>query len=388
LELYAALAKGDAARIERLLHPDFVGTTTAGLPLDLGGTYHGAQSMRDDFWWQIGRSFRAEAVPEDFQQLDDDRLYVHGRYQGEGRRSKQPLDAAFVHVLQFDGDLIVSLQQLTDSAAWAQALGEVPNEPAVQYSVSEGVAVVRLNRPQVRNAINTEVAELTLDAAQRIAGDPSVRAVVIAGNGPALTVGGDISYFLESEPEELGELFARMTAPFHEAFRILSRIDAPIITAAHGSVAGGGLGYVYAADIVLAAEGTKFVTAFADLGLSGDGGGTWQLPRLIGVRRAIRMYLENTPLDAADAAEWGLISEVVPAEELEDRAMALAHKLAAGPTVAFGRMRRMMHDSWTTSYAAQLLEETIATAATGSTADAADAILAFTQKRRPHFEGR
>lgn len=107
-----------------------------------------------------------------------------------------------------------------------------------------------------------------------------------------------------------------MTSPFHEAFRILSRIDAPIVTAAHGAVAGGGLGYVYAADLVVAAEGTKFVTGFADLGLSGDGGGTWHLPRLIGARRAAEVYLRNTPITAADALRWGMVNAVVPADEL------------------------------------------------------------------------
>src|SRR6185312_7437325 len=156
------------------------------------------------------------------------------------------------------------------------------------------------------------------------------------------TVGGDIDYFLTAPPETFGALFARMTTPFHEAFRVLSRIDAPVVTAAHGAVAGGGLGYVYAADLVIAAENAKFVTAFAALGLSGDGGGTWHLPRLIGPRRAAEAYLRNKPIDVTEALDWGLINEVVPAEELRSRTEAVTRELASGPTRAFARMRALL----------------------------------------------
>ena len=247
---------------------------------------------------------------------------------------------------------------------------------------------VLLNRPEVRNAIDMRVGEETLEVARRIADDPTVRAVLICGNGPALSVGGDIDFFLQGRVDQFGALFAQMTTPFHEAFRILSRIDAPIVTAAHGAVAGGGLGYMYAADLVMAAEGTKFVTAFAALGLSGDGGGTWHLPRLIGARRAAQAYLRNTPITADEALEWGLVNEIVPAAELRDRATMLATELAHGPTKGFARMRALLRDSWHNDLSAQLLAETEAVTATGNSSDAADAISAFAAKRKPHFTGR
>jgi 2-(1,2-epoxy-1,2-dihydrophenyl)acetyl-CoA isomerase len=179
-----------------------------------------------------------------------------------------------------------------------------------------------------------------------------------------------------------------MTTPFHEAFRVLSRIDVPIVTAAHGAVAGGGLGYVYAADLVIAAEGTKFVTAFAALGLSGDGGGTWHLPRLIGPRRAAEAYLRNRPIDAAEALQWGLINEIVPAEQLRSRAEAVARELAAGPTRGYARMRALLRDSWRNDLSTQLQAETDAIRDTGDTADAARAIADFAAKRRTDFTGR
>jgi 2-(1,2-epoxy-1,2-dihydrophenyl)acetyl-CoA isomerase len=399
-QLYEALATGDRAVLGEILAPDFVGSTTAGLPLGLGGTFKSAEEMQRDFWWRIGKAYKARAEPESFEPLGDDRLLVSGTYRGTARATARPLEARFVHVLSFAEGRISGLTQLTDSAAWHAALeGARAQVPAysgpsaaeletIEYEVREHVAVVRLNRPGQHNAINLRLAEETLTVARAIASDPAVRAVLIAGNGPALTVGGDIEYFRTALPGSFGTLAARMTDPFHEAFRILERIDAPIVTAAHGAVAGGGLGFVYAADITLAAEGTIFTTAFSGIGVSGDGGGTWHLPRLIGAARARRMYLENLRLDAETALAWGLVAELVPAEELRDRAWALAARLAAGPTRAFAIQRRLLRDSWQATFSDQLRAESDGIAASGNTHDAWGAVSAFLDKRRPTFEGR
>jgi 2-(1,2-epoxy-1,2-dihydrophenyl)acetyl-CoA isomerase len=387
--LYQALAAGDRDAIATLLSDDFIGHAAEGLPLGMGGEHRGAEAMQRNLWWKIGKHFTVEAQPDELRILDDGSLLVTGHYRGVARRSGRPLDAEFTHVLRFDGaGRITSLRQLTDTAAWIEALGADAPLETIEYSVDDGVATICLNRPDERNAIDLRMGEETLIVARRIAADQSVRAVLICGNGPSLTVGGDIGYFLESPPAEFGNLFARMTTPFHEAFRILSRLDAPIVTAAQGSVAGGGLGYVYAADIVLAAEGTKFVTAFAGIGLSGDGGGTWHLPRLIGPARAARAYLENRPITAEQALDWGMISEIVPAAELRQRAAALAASLAQGPTRAFGRMRTLLRDTWDNDLSQQLLAETEGIKTTGDTVDAANAIASFAAKRTPQFEGR
>jgi 2-(1,2-epoxy-1,2-dihydrophenyl)acetyl-CoA isomerase len=390
--LYRALATGDRAALSKLLHPNFIGEVTDGLPLDMGGRHDGPEAMRRDVWWTIGRHYKVEAQPEEFRLLDDGRLFVAGHYRGEGRASGRRLEAEFIHLIAFSDDgRIAALRQLTDSAAWVQALDGDAELQTIDYAVTDAVAVVCLNRPQARNAIDMQLGAETLDVARRIAADDSIRAVLICGNGPSLTVGGDIDYFLahsRSAPgEPFGALFARMTTPFHEAFRVLSRIDAPIVTAAHGAVAGGGLGYVYAADLVIAGEGTTFVTAFAGLGLSGDGGGTWHLPRMIGARRAAEAYLRNRPIEAAEALAWGLINGIVPTDELRDRAMGLARELAHGPTRGFARMRALLRDTWHNDLSAQLQAETEAIRHTGDTADAARAIRAFAEKHRPEFIG-
>lgn len=390
-QLYRALAAGDRTALSKLLDPEFVGHATEGLPLDMGGRHDGPEAMQRNLWWMIGRHYEVAAQPEEFRVLDDGRLFVSGHYRGKGRKSGRRLDAAFIHVIAFaENGCVSGLHQLTDSAAWVQALGADADLHTIDYSVTDAVATICLNRPDVRNAIDMRVSEETLAVARRIADDDSVRAVLICGNGPALTVGGDIDYFLahsDSGFAGFGTLFAQLTTPFHEAFRVLSRIDAPIVTAAHGAVAGGGLGYVYAADLVIAAEDTKFVTAFAALGLSGDGGGTWHLPRLIGPRRAAAAYLRNRPIDAAEALEWGLVNEIVPAQELRARAETVARELAAGPTRGFARMRALLRDSWHNDLSTQLQAETEALRRTGDTADAARAINDFAAKRRTQFTG-
>jgi 2-(1,2-epoxy-1,2-dihydrophenyl)acetyl-CoA isomerase len=298
------------------------------------------------------------------------------------------LDAAFIHLLEFAADgRIQTLHQFTDTAAWHASLDGTGSLHAIDFHVEGGVATMCLNRPDARNAIDLRMGQETLEVARRIAADRSIRAVLICGNGPALTVGGDISYFLGHD-EGFGDLFFEMTMPFHRAFEILSRIEAPIVTAAHGAVAGGGMGYIYTADLVVAADDAKFVTAFAGIGLSGDGGGTWHLPRLIGPRRAAAAYLRNTPVTAPEALDWGLINEIVPVGQLRSRATALAHELASGPTVAFATMRALLRDSWRNDLPTQLAAESRGIKLTGDSADAATAIAAFANKRRPEYAGR
>lgn len=385
--VYAALSAGDRAALEALVADDVVVTATAGLPLGLGGVHEGRDAAVDGFWWRIGRDYLAQAVPGEVDLLEGGRVLVRGRYDGAGRRSGAMLDAAFVHLWTLRSGQVVALAHLTDSARWRDALGGL-NLETIDLSVSDGVAEICICRPEVRNAIDLRVAHETLAIARWVEQESSVRCVLIRGEGPSLSVGGDIRYFTAHAGDDMGALFKRMTTPFHQAFTIFSHIDAPIVTAAHGAVAGGGLGYVYAADIVLAAEDATFLTAFAALGVSGDGGGTWHLPRRIGPARAARAMLENRTITAAEAVDWGLVAEVVPGDELLGQARHLATRLATGPTRALGHIRRLLRETWSRDLASQLDAETAALVETGRTQDAVEAVEAFQAKRPAKFEGR
>lgn len=386
--LYVALANGDREALAQLLHPDFTGVATAGLPLGLGGSYDSPEAMQREFWWRIGRTWEAAAEPDEVHELDDGRVAVIGTYRGHTRATGADLEAAFIHLLSFADDRIVALDQLTDSAAWAATLPA--DEPTtIDYRVDDaGIARVVLNRPHARNAIDTALARDTLLVARRIADDRRIRAVLITAKGEHFSVGGDISAFLEDGVEVMGDTLRRMVSPYHEAFAILSRIDAPIVTAARGAVAGGGIGFVYASDVSLASDTSRFVTAFADLGVSGDGGWSWHLPRRVGAARAAAITLLNKPVGGAEAEQIGLVSQCVPDAELDAAAEDVAQRLAAGPTRGLGRLRRLLRDSWTRGLEEQLLAEVDALAQTGQTRDAQRAVEAFVAKRRPEFEGR
>jgi 2-(1,2-epoxy-1,2-dihydrophenyl)acetyl-CoA isomerase len=386
-QLYDALATGDRASLDALLHPEFQGRTTEGLPLELGGTYDGPTAMRRQFCGRIARSFLARAEPPEFAMLDDGRLLVAGRYSGKATASGAPLDAEFVHLLSFADGRVRALVQLTDSARWRDALGEQA-EQVVRLSVTDGIGVIGLHRPHARNAIDQAVADGLYDVAQRCATQDDLRAVLIVGSGSAFSVGGDIALFAETAGSELPALLRRMTTPFHESLRILAGLPVPVVAAVHGAVAGGGLGLLHCADIAIAAQGTKFAAGFAALGLTSDGGSSWYLPRLVGLRRATQFYFENRVLDAHEAAEWGLVSEVVAPEELDERAQSIVEVLAAGPTRAFGEIRRLLRGGWSATLAEQLRAETDALARVAATSDARGAIAAFLAKTTATFEGR
>ncbi|MGQ4618645.1 enoyl-CoA hydratase-related protein [Nocardia sp. R7R-8] len=384
--MYEALATGDRERLDAILHADFEGRTTEGLPFDLGGVYRGPAAMRRDFWGRIAAHYQARAIPARFDWLADGGLMVTGRYSGTANVGGGELDAEFIHILSFIDGRISGLVQLTDSERWHRALPSGAMS-TVDLTVADGLAVLRLNRPEQRNAINQQMADDIYEAAQRCAARSDLRALVILGNGPTFTVGGDIAVFAGTEPEDLSATLRRMVTPYHAAIRIFAELPVPVVTAVHGSVGGGGLGLVYCADIALAAEQTKFATGFTTLGLSGDGGTSWYLPRLVGVRRAQALY-HGRVLDARDACEWGLISEVVAADQLEKTALERAEALAAGPTRAYAEIRELLRNSATATLAEQLGAEIDALARTGATRDAAGAVRSFVTKTAADFEGR
>jgi 2-(1,2-epoxy-1,2-dihydrophenyl)acetyl-CoA isomerase len=190
--LYAALGAGDRDQLDTLLHPQFTGRTAEGMPFGIGGDHDSPPAMRRIGWGAIARHFEAHAEPERFLDLADGRLLVIGRYHGRGKQGGAPLDAAFAHLIAIDQGRIKSLEQFTDRARWHDAAGPLRT---VLLDFSGGIATLRLNRPDKGNAIDEGMAADLAEAATQIAERSDVRAVLIAGNGPNFTVGGDLGLF-------------------------------------------------------------------------------------------------------------------------------------------------------------------------------------------------
>ncbi|MHB8692143.1 MAG: enoyl-CoA hydratase/isomerase family protein [Solirubrobacteraceae bacterium] len=251
----------------------------------------------------------------------------------------------------------------------------------------DGVAQIVLARVDARNAIDLDWVHGLSAAASACASNDQLRAVLITADGPAFTVGGDLAY-LRDKRESLAPELDRMITPFHDALRTIAELPAPVVCAAHGAVAGGGLGLLWCSDVVLLAEGCKLATGFSRLGLSGDGGSSWYLPRLIGLRRAVELLIEGRALDAHEAVEWGLATRVLAASALGDEALSVARQLAAGPTRAYAEMRELLRGSFERHLGEGLDAEGAAMQRCAGTADAVEGIGAFIEHRAPRFEGR
>jgi 2-(1,2-epoxy-1,2-dihydrophenyl)acetyl-CoA isomerase len=382
--LYAALSAGDRAQLDALLHPQFTGRTADGMPFGIGGDHDSPTAMRRNGWGAIARHFEAHAEAQKFLELADGRLLVTGRYRGRGKHGGAALDADFVHLIAFDQGRIKSLEQFTDTARWHDAASRLRT---VLLDIEGHVATLRLNRPDKGNAIDTDMADDLAEAATQIAERPDVRAVLVAGNGPNFTVGGDLGLFAGTAREQLPNRLRRMIDSYHLAIERLTSIDAPVIAAVRGGAGGGGLGLLYVADIVVAADDSRFALGYGALGLTADGGNTWFLPRMVGMRRAQELFLLNRRLTAQEALAFGLVSRLAPDEAVESEAACLAAKLAAGPTRAFGAVRRMLRQSFETGLSDQLEIEKESIIATSRSDDAKEGIAAFVAKRRPQFHG-
>jgi|UniRef100_A0A7C3Z112 2-(1,2-epoxy-1,2-dihydrophenyl)acetyl-CoA isomerase len=258
---------------------------------------------------------------------------------------------------------------------------------SLRFEVKDGVGLICLNRPEDNNALTLEMARELLDAAWRCDEDPRVRSVVLTGTGKMFCAGGDLRAFA-AQGENVSLYLKQVTQVFHAALSRFNWMDAPVIGAINGTAAGGGFSLALAADIAIAAESAKFTLAYTRVGLVPDGGSTYFLARLVGLRRAKEMALLNPVLSAPQALEWGLINQVVPDDQVLPAALDLAQKLAQGPTRAFGKTKRLILAGATESLESQLERESRAIAALAGSADGQEGIAAFLEKRSPRFTGR
>lgn len=246
------------------------------------------------------------------------------------------------------------------------------------------VATLRFNRPQALNAIDVPMAQAFLAAVKGLAADPGVRALLLCGEGKGFMAGGDLAV-LSADPQGGA---AALIGPLHEALQLLATLDLPVIAQVHGVAAGAGLSLMLQADFVLAAKGTRFNLAYVNIGASCDVGASWALPRWVGLRRALEIAMLGDMLDAEAAERMGLINRVVEPDALPAEAMALAQRLAAGPTRALGQLRRLLRGSVERDLPAQLAAEEAAFQACAATADFREGVDAFFARRKPAFQGR
>lgn len=258
----------------------------------------------------------------------------------------------------------------------------------VLVSLEDGVLTLTLNRPDKLNSFNEEMHLALRAGFDRAARDSDVRAILLTGSGRGFSAGQDLG---DRDPRKGGgapDLGATLETFYNPTLRLIRRIEKPVVCAVNGVAAGAGANIAFACDIVLAARSARFIQAFSKIGLAPDAGGSWSLARILGEPRAKALALLAEPLDAETAANWGLIWKVIDDEALMDEARAIAIRLAAGPTRGLGLTKMAIQAAATNSLDAQLDLERDLQREAGRTADYAEGVTAFLEKRKPEFTGR
>jgi len=244
-----------------------------------------------------------------------------------------------------------------------------------------GVRVVTLNRPDVLNAFNAEMGGALADALRDADRDAAVRCVLLAAAGRGFCAGQDL------REEQAGSLGDVLRARYNRIVLQMRTMEKPVVAAVNGVAAGAGCNLALAADLRIASDRASFIEAFSRVGLVPDSGGTWLLPRLVGLARAFEMMLLAEPVDAATAERIGLVNRVVPHEELMPRARELAGRLADGPTRAYGLIKRAVEHNLSVGFRGALEYEAYLQDVAGRTADYREGVAAFLGKRAPVYRG-
>ena len=246
------------------------------------------------------------------------------------------------------------------------------------------VARLTLNRPEAGNAIDPAMASALREAAISCAEDEGIRCVVLRANGRFFCAGGDIGAF-SSRLDDLGALTRALTADLHAAMAIFARMEKPLVTVVNGPAAGAGFSLALAGDLVLAGQSAVFAPSYGGIGLSPDGGASWLLPRLVGLRRAQEMLLLGLRLNGEQALAERMVTRLCPDETLHAQADDLAARVAGGAVRAWGRTRALLLESFAATLPAQLDAEARAIAQSGNDPEAREGVAAFLAKRKPDF---
>jgi 2-(1,2-epoxy-1,2-dihydrophenyl)acetyl-CoA isomerase len=249
------------------------------------------------------------------------------------------------------------------------------------------VATLRMNRPGRMNTYDFEMGDALLSALAGLADDPAVRCIVFTGSGRVFSAGGDVG-LMGGMKDEAVRRFSDLTVRLHAFVASLRRCRKPVVSAVNGVAAGAGFSLALAGDLVVAAESARFALAYQNIGLSPDGGATFFLARTVGTHRAMELTLTGRTLSAGEAAAWGLVQRVFPDESFEADTAALAGRIAAGPTLAYGKAKELYNRALFQPLETQLEEERQGIAESARTADFREGVRAFLDKRMPEFRGK
>jgi 2-(1,2-epoxy-1,2-dihydrophenyl)acetyl-CoA isomerase len=254
-------------------------------------------------------------------------------------------------------------------------------------SLDQNILTITLNRPEKYNSF-TEPMALEFQKALQKAEDDAVRCVILNANGKAFCAGQDLPEVVERAKDSNYELADTVRTTYNPIIRAIRKLEKPVICAVQGMAAGAGANIAFACDIVIAAKSAQFVQAFSKIGLIPDSGGTWFLPRLVGLARTNAMYLLDEKISAKQAVDLGLIYKSVEDENLEDEINSIALKLSKMPTMGFGIYKRAMNETFSNNLDQQLeLEANLQTEA-GNTDDYKEGVEAFLEKRKPKYKGK
>lgn len=254
------------------------------------------------------------------------------------------------------------------------------------FSVSDNIATITFNRPQAMNSFNRQMGDELAAITEQVRADHSIRAVLLNGAGAAFMPGGDIHFFheqLDSMPAGVMDMVRKLNV----AIINLMQMPKPVLGSVHGSVAGAGMSLMMACDVVMAAENTKFTMAYSGIGISPDGGATFNLPRLVGTKKALEWLFLSEIFDTQTAQMHGLVNWVVAPDKLAEESQRVLKRLANGPTQSYAEIKQLVNASWQSGLESQLEREGRAFEKCSATADFKAGVKGFVNKARPEFVG-
>jgi 2-(1,2-epoxy-1,2-dihydrophenyl)acetyl-CoA isomerase len=248
----------------------------------------------------------------------------------------------------------------------------------------EDILEIAINRPEAYNALNLEVFELLSDTLVTVATDNSVKGIMLTGKGKAFCSGGDLKW-VSQQTEDPGSTFYRLAPQFHIAITEIRSMGKPVVAAINGIAAGGGFSLALACDFRVMAESAVLRQAYTSIGLSIDGGGSFALPRLVGMARALEIAAFDHPISSAQALAWGLVTHVVPDDKLFDATLSMLQGLAKSALHSFAWSKRLLTESLNNNLETQLELERQGISDCASHPDGQEGIKAFVEKRKPVF---